>query len=118
MGVSVAAQEVGGGGGIAAGDVDVSPGGGDGGGGGGSDEPAVGASLTRIAGEGAACAEVLHGFPGWRCCERRSIPERGETGGVIDGRRGALGKMERMKVCDEATELSRSMVASRMALRW
>ncbi len=56
MGVSDAAQGVGRGGGIAAGDADVSPGGG------GGDEPAVGASLSRIAGEGAACAvqvEVL-----------------------------------------------------------
>ena len=79
-GESDAAQLIGGGGGIAA----------------GSDEPAVGASLSRIAGEGAARAEVLHGLPGWRCCERRSVPERGETGGVIGGRRGALGKMERI----------------------
>ena len=43
MGVSDAAQGIGEGGGIAAGDIDVPPVG----------EPAVGAGLSRIAGEGA-----------------------------------------------------------------
>ncbi len=57
MGVSDAAQGIGEGGAIAAGDVDVPPVG-------GGDEPAVGASLSRIAGEGVARAEVLHGLPG------------------------------------------------------
>ena len=51
MGVSDAAQGIGGGGGIAAGDIDVPPVG-------GGDEPAVGAGLSRIAGESAASAEV------------------------------------------------------------
>jgi hypothetical protein len=76
VGVSDAAQRIDEGGGIAAGDVDVSSVGG------GDDEPAVGASMSGIAGEGAARAEVLHGLPGgrseWRCCERRYRPgERG-----------------------------------------
>ena len=57
MGVSDAAQGVGGGGGIATGEIDVPPVG-------GGDELAVGASLSRIAGEGGARAEVLHGLPG------------------------------------------------------
>ena len=52
---------------LQAGDVDVSPVG-------GGDEPAVCASLSRIAGEGAACAEVLHGLPGG-----------GPNGGVVGG---------------------------------
>ena len=67
------------GGGIAAGDVDVSPVG-------GGDEPAVGASLSKIAGEGAACAEVLHGLPGrgpnGGVASGGLVPERGETGVV------------------------------------
>ena len=83
MGVSDAAQGVGRGGGIAAGDVDVSPGG-------GGDEPALGASLSRIADEGAACAEVLHGLPGsgpsGGVVSGGLVPERGETG-VIGGRK-------------------------------
>ncbi len=57
VGISDAAQGIGEGGGIAADDVDVPPVG-------GGDEPAVGASLSRIAGEGAARVEVLHGLPG------------------------------------------------------
>ncbi len=57
MGVSDAAQGIGEDGRIAAGDVDVPPVV-------GGDEPAVGASLSRIAGEGAARAEVLHGLLG------------------------------------------------------
>ena len=84
MGVSDAAQGVGEGGGIAAGDVDVPPVGG------GDDEPAaVGASLSRIAGEGAACAEVLHGLPGGGpnggVVSGSIVPERGETS-VVGGR--------------------------------
>ncbi len=67
MGVSDAAQGIGGGGGIAAGDIDVPPVG-------GGDEPAVGAGLSRIAGEGAASAEFLHGLPGG-----------GPNGGVVSG---------------------------------
>ena len=90
VGVSDAAQGVGGGGGIAASDVDVSPVG-------GGDEPAVGASLSRIADEGAACAEVLHGVPGGGpnggVVGDGLVRERGETG-VIGGRRdeGFLGE--------------------------
>ena len=57
VGVSDAAKGIGEGGGIAADDVDVPSVG-------GGDEPAVGASLSGIAGEGAARAEVLHGLPG------------------------------------------------------
>ena len=80
MGVSNAAQEIGECGGIAAGDVDVSSVGGD-------DEPAVGASLSGIAGEGAARAEVLHGLPGGGLnggvVSGGIVPERGETG-VVD----------------------------------
>ena len=83
MGVSDAAQGVGRGGGIAASDVDVSPVG-------GGDEPTVGASLSRIADEGAACAEVLHGVPGGGpnggVVGGGFVRERGETG-VIGGRK-------------------------------
>ena len=48
--------------------------------------------MSRIADEGAACAEVLHGLPGgrseWRCCERRSRRHRWEEGrGALWGRR-------------------------------
>ena len=71
MGVSDAAQGIGGGGGIAAGDIDVPPVG-------GGDEPAVCAGLSRIAGEGAASAEFLHGLPGG-----------GPNGGVVSGIHGA-----------------------------
>ncbi len=85
VGVSDAAQGIGGGGGvIAAGDVDVPPVGG------GDEEPAVGAGLSRIAGEGAASAEVLHGLPGGGPNEGvvsgGVVPERGETG-VVGGRK-------------------------------
>ncbi len=84
MGVSDAAQQgIGEGGGIAAGDVDVPPVGG------GGDEPAVGAGLSRIAGEGAS-AEVLHGLPGGGpnggVVSGGVVPERGETG-VVGGRK-------------------------------
>ncbi len=84
VGVSDAAQGVGRGGGIAASDVDVSPVG-------GGDEPAVGASLSRIADEGAACAEVLHGVPPpttppFGVVGGGFVRERGETG-VIGGRK-------------------------------
>ncbi len=91
MGVSDAAQGIGGGGGIAAGDVDVPPVGG------GGDEPVVGAGLSRIAGEGAARAEVLHGLPGGGpnggVVSGDIVPERGETG-VVGGRKdkGLLGE--------------------------
>ncbi len=92
MGVSDAAQGIGEGGGIAAGDVDVPPVG-------GGDEPAVGAGLFRIAGEGAASPEVLHGLPGGGpnggVVSGGVVPERGETGGRT---RGSLGKTERMEV--------------------
>ena len=96
MGVSDAAQGVGEGGGIAAGDVDVPPVG-------GGDEPAVGASLSRIAGEGAASAEFLHGLPGGGpnggVVSGGVVPERGETGWSVGGRtRGSLGKTEMMEV--------------------
>ena len=90
MEVSDAAQGEGGGSGIAAGDVDVSPVG-------GGDEPAVSASLSRIAGEGAACVEVLHGLPGGGpnggVVSGGLVRERGETG-VIGGRKeeGLLGE--------------------------
>ncbi len=80
MGVSDAAQGIGGGGGIAAGDIDVPPVG-------GGDKPAVGASLSRIAGEGAASAEVLHGGgPKGGVVSGGIVPERGETG-VVGGRK-------------------------------
>ena len=90
MGVPDAAQGICGGGGIAAGNVDVPPVG-------CGDEPAVGASLSRVAGEGAACAEVLHGLPGGGpnggVVGGGLVPERGETG-VIGGRKdeGLLGE--------------------------
>jgi hypothetical protein len=62
-----------------AGDVDVPPVG-------GGDESAVGAGLSRIAGEGAARAEVLHGLPGGGpnggVVSGGIVPERGETGVV------------------------------------
>jgi hypothetical protein len=74
VGVSDAAQGIDVSGRIAAGDVDVPPVGG------GGDETAVGASLSRIAGEGAARAEVLHGLPGG-----------GPNGGVVSG--GVVGKL-------------------------
>jgi hypothetical protein len=80
-----AAQGIGEGGGIAAGDVDVPPVG-------GGDEPAVGVGLSRIAGEGAA--EVLHGLPPNRgVVSGGVVPERGETG-VVGGRKdkGLLGE--------------------------
>ena len=90
MGVPDAAQGIGGGGGIAAGDVNVTPVG-------CGDEPAVGTSLSRVAGEGAACAEVLHGLP-WGgpnggVVGGGIVPERRETG-VIGGRKdeGLLGE--------------------------
>ena len=67
MGVLDAAQGIGEGGGIAAGDVDVPPVG-------GGDDFVVGASLSRIADEGAARAEVLHELPGG-----------GPNGGVVSG---------------------------------
>ncbi len=83
MGVSDAAQGIGEGGGIAAVDVDVPPVG-------GGDETAVGASLSRIAGEGAARAEVLHELPGGGpnggVVSGGVVPERGETG-VVGGRK-------------------------------
>jgi hypothetical protein len=83
VGVSNAAQGIGEGGGIAAGGVHVPPVG-------GGDEPAVGASLSRIAGEGAARAEVLHGLPGGGpnggVVSGGIVPERGETG-VVGGRK-------------------------------
>jgi hypothetical protein len=83
VGVSDAAQGIGGGGGVAAGDVDLSPIG-------GGDEPAVGASQSRIAGEGAARAEVLHGLPGGGpnggVVSGGVVPERGEAG-VVGGRK-------------------------------
>ena len=85
MGVLDAAQGIGEGGGIAAGDVDVPPVG-------GGDEPAVGAGLSRIAGEGAA--EVLHGLPpNGGVVSGGVVPERGETG-VVGGRKdkGLLGE--------------------------
>ncbi len=96
MGVPDAAQGIGGCGGITAGDVDVSPVG-------GGDEPAVGASLSRVAGEGAACAKVLHGLPGavrmevlWAAASSRS---KGKLVSSVGGRaRGSLGKTERMEV--------------------
>ncbi len=88
---NAAQQGIGGGGAIAAGDVDVSPVG-------CGDEPAVGASLSRVAGEGAACTEVLHGLPGGGPNDGGAVggglvPERGETG-VIGGRKdeGLLGE--------------------------
>ena len=90
VGVPDAAQGIGRGGGIAAGDVDVLPVG-------GGDEPAVGAGLSRIAGEGPACAEVLHGLPGGGpkggVVGGGFIPERWETG-IVGGREneGLLGK--------------------------
>ena len=85
MGVTDAAQGIGEGGGIAA----V--------GGGGDETAVVGASLSRIAGEGAARAEVLHGLPGGGpnggVVIGGVVPERGETG-VVGGRKdkGLLGK--------------------------
>ena len=90
MGVSDAAQGIGEGGGIAAGDVDVPSVG-------GGDEPAVGASLSGIAGEGAARAEFLHGLPGSGpnrgVVSGGIVPEREETG-VVGGRKdeGLLGE--------------------------
>ena len=90
MGVPDAAQGIGGGGGIAAGDIDVPPVG-------GGDEPAVGAGLSRIAGEGAASAEVLYGLPGGGpnggVVSGGVVPERGEAG-VVGGRKdkGLLGE--------------------------
>ncbi len=87
MGVSDAAQEIGGGGGIAAGDIDVPPVG-------GGDEPAVGLGLSRIAGEGAASAEVLHGLPAAASSRRE-----GKLVSSVGGRtRGSLGKTEMMEV--------------------
>ena len=87
MRVSDAAQGIGGGGGIAPGDVDVSPVG-------GGDETAIGASLSRIAGEGADCAEVLHGLPGGgpngSVVGGGLVPERGVIGGRND--EGLLGE--------------------------
>ena len=90
MGVPDAAQGIGGGGGIAAGDIDVPPVG-------GGDEPAVGAGLSRIAGEGTASAEFLHGLPGGSpnggVVSGGVVPERGEAG-VVGGRKdkGLLGE--------------------------
>ncbi len=90
MGVSDAAQGIDESGGIAAGDVGVPPVG-------GGDETAVGASLSRIAGEGAARAEVLHGLPGGGpnggVVSGSVVPKRGETG-VVGGRKdeGLLGE--------------------------
>ena len=96
VGVSDAAQGVGGGGGIATGEIDVPPIG-------GGDELAVGASLSRIAGEGGARAEVLHGLPGGGpnggVVSGGLVPERDETVSSVGGRtRGFLGKTERMEV--------------------
>ncbi len=71
-------------------DVDVPPVG-------GGDETAVGASLSRIAGEGVARAEVLHGLPGGGpnggVVSGGVVPERGKTG-VVGGRKdeGLLGE--------------------------
>ncbi len=90
MGVSDAAQGIGGSGGIAAGDIDVPPVG-------GGDEPAVGLGLSRIAGEGAASAEFLHGLPGGGpnggVVSGGVVPERREAG-VVGGRKdeGLLGE--------------------------
>ena len=58
---------------------------------------AVGASLSRIAGEGAARAEILHGLlgggPNGAVVSGGIVPERGETG-VVGGRKdeGLLGE--------------------------
>jgi hypothetical protein len=77
------------GGEIAVGYVDVSPVG-------GGDQPAVGASLSGIAGKGAACAVVLHGLPeggpNGGVVSGGLVPERGKSG-VIGGRKdeGLLG---------------------------
>ena len=87
MGVPDAAHGIGGGGRIAAGDVDVTPVG-------CGDEPAVGTSLSRVAGEsctdcrGAVRMEVL-----WAAASSRS------EGKLVSSRtRGSLGKTERMEV--------------------
>ena len=97
MGVSDAAQGIDEGGGIAACDVDVLPVGG----GGGGDETAVGASLSRITGEGAALTEVLHRLPGGSpnggVVSGSVVPEKLMSS--VGGRtRGFLGKTERMEV--------------------
>ena len=64
------------------------------------DEPA---SLSGIAGEGAARAEVLQGLPGGGpnggVVSGGVVPERGKLVSSVGGRtRGSLGKTERVEV--------------------